>query len=207
MDAAKPSWAFGTGATRVEKGLAYAVSAFGIGALTVAGHGLGWTWWQWLIGVLLVHDLAGGVVANGLDTAKHFYHSPLTFTDSVLARFFHHPVGFTAVHFQPVLIALVIPGGTWWWGLLWYAWALAGAIAVDRADERLKRPIALAIVVAGIMVASFIDSPPGLGWLPAVLLLKLVLAHGVPERLGEPAETSSNPEQNSGTDRGRHSQL
>lgn len=184
MEAAKPSWAFGTGATRQEKGLAYAVSVFCIGALVVGGHGLGWTWWQWLIGVVLVHDLAGGVIANGLDTAKRFYHSPLTFTDSVLARFIHHPVGFTAVHFQPVLIGLVIPGGAWWWGPLWYCWALAGAIAVDRADERLKRPIALAVVVSGIMVATYVNSPPGLDWLPAVLLLKLVLAHGVPERLG-----------------------
>lgn len=111
MEAAKPSWAFGAGATRAEKGLAYAVSLFGICALVVGGHGLGWTWWQWLIGALLVHDLAGGVVANGLDTAKLFYHSPLTFTDSVFARFVHHPVGFTAIHLQPVLIALVIPGG------------------------------------------------------------------------------------------------
>lgn len=36
------------------------------------------------------------------------------------------------------------------------------------------------------MVAAYIDSPPGLEWLPAVLLLKLVLAHGVPKRLGRP---------------------
>ncbi|GAA3150604.1 hypothetical protein GCM10010449_81170 [Streptomyces rectiviolaceus] len=184
VGAAKPSWAFGAGATRAEKGLAYAVSAFGIGALVVGGQGLGWSWWQWLIGALLVHDLAGGVVANGLDTAKRFYHSPLTFTDSVFARFIHHPVGFTALHFQPVLIALVIPGGTWWWGLLWYAWALTGAITVDLVAERLKRPVALAFVVTGIMVAAYVDAPPGLDWLPAVLLLKLVLAHGVPEGLG-----------------------
>ncbi|MET7499731.1 hypothetical protein [Streptomyces microflavus] len=187
MEAAKPSWAFGAGATRAEKGLAYAVSLFGICALVVGGHGLGWAWWQWLIGVLLVHDLAGGVVANGLDTAKLFYHSPLTFTDSVFARFVHHPVGFTAIHLQPVLIALVIPGGTWQWGLLWYGWALVGAVVVDRAEERLKRPVALGCVVTGIMVAAYVDSPPGLEWLPAVLLLKLVLAHGVPERLVRPA--------------------
>lgn len=184
MEAAKPNWAFGAGATRTEKGIAYAVSVFGIGALVIGGQGLGWAWWQWLIGALLVHDLAGGVVANGLDSAKRFYHSPLTFTDSVFARFIHHPVGFTALHVQPVLIALVIPGGTWWWGLLWYVWALTGAITVDLAEERLKRPVALASVVTGIMVAACIDSPPGLDWLPAVLLLKLVLAHGVPERLG-----------------------
>ena len=184
MDTAKPSWAFGTGATRSEKGLAYAASALGLCVFAAGGHGLDWSWWQWLIGVLLVHDLVGGVVANGLDTAKRFYHSPLTFTGSVLARFIHHPVGFTAVHFQPVLIALVIPGGTWWWGVLWYGWALMGAIAVDRAKERLQRPIALAVVVMGAMVASYVESPPGLGWLPVVLLLKLVLAHGVPERLG-----------------------
>ncbi|MER7039256.1 hypothetical protein ACIOHB_05640 [Streptomyces microflavus] len=58
---------------------------------------------------------------------------------------------------------------------------------MDRAEERLKRPVALGCVVTGIMVAAYVDSPPGLEWLPAVLLLKLVLAHGVPERLGRPA--------------------
>ncbi|GGX52241.1 hypothetical protein GCM10010298_15020 [Streptomyces microflavus] len=40
MEAAKPSWAFGAGATRAEKGLAYAVPLFGICALVVGGHGL-----------------------------------------------------------------------------------------------------------------------------------------------------------------------
>jgi hypothetical protein len=194
VEAAKTSWAFGAGATRTEKGLAHAVSVFAICALLVGGHGLGWTWWQWLIGVLLVHDLAGGVVANGLDSAKLFYHSPLTSTDSAFAHFVHHPVGFTAIHFQPVLIALVIPGGAWWWGLLWYGWALAGAVAVDRSTERLKRPIALGVVVAGIMVAPSVEAPPGLDWLPAVLLLKLVLAHGVPERpYGRPCAGTAAP--------------
>ncbi|CAM5369989.1 putative protein OS=Streptomyces microflavus OX=1919 GN=Smic_39150 PE=4 SV=1 [Streptomyces microflavus] len=58
---------------------------------------------------------------------------------------------------------------------------------MDRAEERLKRPVALGCVVTRIMVAAYVDSPPGLERLPAVLLLKLVLAHGVPERLGRPA--------------------
>ncbi|MFJ8772714.1 hypothetical protein [Streptomyces microflavus] len=74
-------------------------------------------------------------------------------------------------------------------GLLWYGWALVGAVVVDRAEERLKRPVALACVVTGVMVAAYADFPPGLEWLPAVLLMKLVLAHGVPERLGRPAAT------------------
>lgn len=181
MDQNRPDWLFGTGATPAEKMLAHSIAVLGALALAVAGRHLHWSWWQWLLGLLLVWDLVGGVVANGLDTAKRFYHSPLPPTTKRPARVLHHPVGFTGAHIQPILAGLCFPGGTWWWGALWYAWALVGAIVVEAVAERLQRPIALAMVVAGVMTAPLLPGPYGLTWLPAVLLLKLVLAHGVPE--------------------------
>lgn len=185
--AGRPDWLFGTGATRTEKGMAHAAAALGCAAFAVGGQGLGWAWWQWLVGLLLVWDLAGGVVANGLDTAKRFYHSPLERPAGPAARFLHHPVGFTAAHVQPLLAGLVFSGGPWWWGPLWYCWALAGAVLVHRLRERLQRPAALGVVGAGVMAVPLVAGPPGLAWLPAVLLLKLVLAHAVPEGAGAPA--------------------
>jgi hypothetical protein len=180
----RPDWLFGDGATRTEKGLAYTVAAVGCAAFVAGGQGLGWSWWQWAVGVALVWDLVGGVVANGLDSAKRFYHSPLPGPAGPGARLMHHPVGFTATHLQPVLAGLVFPGGPWWWGLLWYGWALLGAVVVHRLSRRLQRPAAFAVVAAGVMVAPLVTAPPGMAWLPAVLLLKLVLAHAVPEHLG-----------------------
>ncbi|CAM3121914.1 hypothetical protein ACH4LN_12340 [Streptomyces albus] len=181
----KPNWTFGTGATTREKCLAYSAAVLGCAAFALNGHDKGWAWWQWLIGLLMVWDLAGGVVANGLDAAKRFYHSPLAFHAGAVPRFLHHPVGFTAVHLQPVIACLVL-GGTrwWWWGALWYLWALAGAVAVELARARYQRPLALGIVGIGAMVAPLVEAPPGLAWLPVVLLLKLVVAHAVPEGVG-----------------------
>lgn len=176
---ARPDWLFGAGATGREKALAHGVSALGVAALVAGGWNLGWAWWQWAVGVALVVDLAGGVVANGLPSARRFYHSPLPPTAGTVARFVHHPIGFPAVHVQPVVAGLVFPGGAWWWGVLWYGWALAGSVLVAKAPARAQRPVALAVVAAGVLAAPLVAGPPGLAWLPAILLLKLVLAHGV----------------------------
>ncbi|MFI6053188.1 hypothetical protein ACIBCO_24285 [Streptomyces violascens] len=181
MEADRRDWLFGTGATSTEKLLAHATATLGALAVTVANRHAGWAWWQWLLGLSLVWDLVGGVVANGLDTAKSFYHSPLPADTPRSIRFVHHPVGFTGLHIQPILVGFLFPGGTWWWGVLWYGLALAGAVAVEAAPERLQRPIALATVAAGAMISPLLPGPGGLSWLPVVLLLKLVLAHGVPE--------------------------
>lgn len=177
---ARPDWLFGPGATGSEKALAYATAALGCVAFALGGRDLAWAWWQWLVGLALVWDLVGGVVANGLASAGRFYHSPLPGPAGPAARFLHHPVGFTAAHLQPLVAGLVFPGGSWWWGVLWYGWALVGAALVYPAPERTRRPAALAVVGLGVMVAPAVPAPPGLAWLPAVLLLKLVLAHGVP---------------------------
>lgn len=183
-EADRPDWVFGTGATPREKGLACATAAIGCVLFTAGGWDHGWAWWQWLIGLLMVWDLVGGVVANGLDTAKSFYHSPLTFPAGAVPRFLHRPVGFTAVHVQAVIAGLVFPGGPWWWGPLWYVWALVGVVVVESVSERFQRPVALAVVASGVMVSALVTAPDGLAWLPAILLLKLVLAHGVPEGAG-----------------------
>ncbi|MFD9634856.1 hypothetical protein [Streptomyces violascens] len=68
--------------------------------------------------------------------------------------------------------------------MLWYGWALAGVVAVAAAPERLRRPIALAVVVVGATTSPVLSGPYGLGWLLVVLPLKLVLAHGVSEGRG-----------------------
>ncbi|REK88095.1 hypothetical protein DY245_23435 [Streptomyces inhibens] len=186
MGTNRHDWLFGTGATPTEKLLAHATAVLGALVVVLAGGHVGWSWWQWALGLALVWDLVGGVVANGLDTAKSFYHSPLPATERRSVRFMHHPIGFTGLHIQPILAGILFPGGTWWWGVLWYGWALIGAIVVEAAPERLQRPIALAVVVTGAMVSPLLPGPAGLSWLPVVLLLKLVLAHGVPEGKGAP---------------------
>ncbi|MEV0697054.1 hypothetical protein AB0I53_03915 [Saccharopolyspora sp. NPDC050389] len=177
---AKPSWFFGTGATTAERTLAHLAAAAGIAVLLWTARDLPWPWWKYLVGAVLVYDLAGGVVANGLNAAKRFYHGPLPLPPTRLNRLLHNEIGFAAVHLQPILIGVLF-GGPRWWGPLWYAWALAGVVLVARAQLYLARPLGLFVVLIGVMIAPTLPSPEGFAWLPAVLLLKLVLAHAVPE--------------------------
>lgn len=175
----KPSWLFGIGATRTEKALTYAVAVMGVGYLFLLARVQDWSWWQYVIGGAVTLDLVGGVVANSLRSAKRFYHGPLRLSPTPLNRFLHNTIGFTAVHVQPIIIGLLF-GGAWWWGLLWYAWALAGVILVTRMPPASSQPVALSVVVSGLLASFALPDPPAFEWLPAVLLLKLVLAHAVP---------------------------
>lgn len=179
---AKPSWFFGTGATATEKALVYLASAVGCLAFAVADRNRSWSWWQWTFGLLLVWDVLGGVVAGGLDPVKRFYHSPLTFSVGPVRRFLHHPVGFAAGHVHPLVVAIAFPGASWWWGPLWYLWCLVGVACVEYPSPRIQLPVALTVVSCGVVLAPMTHSPPGLSWFPAIMLLKLVLAHAVPTR-------------------------
>ncbi|MFC4561673.1 hypothetical protein ACFO4E_07375 [Nocardiopsis mangrovi] len=89
--APRPSWFFGTGATAAERALACLAGLLGAAVLGWTTWDLGWPWWKYLVGAVVVFDLAG------------------------------------------------------------------------------------------VMIAPSVPSPEGFAWLPAVLLLKLVLAHAVPE--------------------------
>ncbi|MGI5171602.1 hypothetical protein ACQEU3_45385 [Spirillospora sp. CA-253888] len=177
---AKPSWFFGTGTTPAERALPFAAAGIGLAVLAWTTRDLSWPWWRHLVAVVLVVDLAGGVVANGLNAAKRFYHGPLPLPPTRLNRLLHDEIGFAAVHLQPVVIGLLF-GGPWWWGPLWYAWALTGVVLVARVSVYLARPVGLLVVLAGVLVSPSLATPEGFAWLPAVLLLKLVLAHAVPE--------------------------
>lgn len=177
----KPSWFFGIDPTPGERALAHLAGAFGVAAALAIGLDANWTWWRLLVAAVIAYDLAGGVVAGGLDSAKRFYHGPLPVRPTRLNRFLHDEIGFAAVHVQPVVVGLLF-GAAWWWGPLWYAWALAGVVLVARAPRRLARPVALLAVLTGAMLAPSIPAPDGLAWLPVVLLVKLVVAHAVPER-------------------------
>lgn len=177
---AKPSWFLGSGATAPERALAYLAGAFGVAVLLWIARDLPWPWWKYLIGAVVAYDIAGGVVANGLNAVKRFYHGPLPLPPTRLNRLMHNDIGFAACHVQPIVVGLVF-GGPWWWGPLWYAWALTGVVLVARAPLYLARPVGLFAVLGGVMIAPSVAHPGGFAWLPAALLIKLAVAHAVPE--------------------------
>lgn len=169
---------FGDGATRIEKLLPTLVGLAGVALLwwyVASTPGLDWTWWRDLVAAILVFDLVGGVVANGLNSAKRFQHAEQIAVPRPAAAFVRNHVLFAAVHVQPILAALLFPGASIWWGVLWYAIALGAVVLVLRLPLYLRRPVALAFVALAPMAATVLVGPPGFAWLPAVLMAKLVL--------------------------------
>ena len=170
-------WLFGAGATRAEKALVLATVA-AAGAVLIGGHTGTWAWWQTALVAVLAVDLVGGVVANGLDAAKRFYHADPPARPGRLARLALDPAAFAAGHVHPFVLAWAFPSVGWGWAAAWYLACLAGALLVSRTPRYLARPTALGVTVVALLAG------PGAGelsWVGPVLVLKLVLAHAVPE--------------------------
>lgn len=168
---------YGDGATRAERLLPPIAGALAAGA--VVSHALwgdlGWAWWQHLLATLLVFDLAGGVVALSLNSAKRFHHAERLAVPRPSANLTRNEVLFTALHLQPVLIGLTFPGAAWWWGPTWYAGCLAGLLMVTRVPLYLARPVAMLLVTLTAVVSPLLEHPAGFAWVPVVLVAKLVL--------------------------------
>lgn len=125
-------------------------------------------------------DVAGGVPANSLATAKRFYHSRVPSHLPVTQRLLRSHVGFSAVHLHPFAV-VVLPDASLRWAAAWYVVALFGTVAVVRAPLYLRRPVAAAWTTAAVIGAPLVAAPTGLAWLGPILVLKLVAAHAVRE--------------------------
>lgn len=181
---AKRDPVYGTGATLTEKNLARGTAL--IGTAAIVGVVLlvdpdAWQWWQYVVAAILAFDLVGGVVANGLNSAKREHFGTDAHEGRWLSCLVRRPVAFAALHVQPILAGLLFPGGPWWWGVAWYLTVLLGVVAVRRSPLYLRRPVALAVCAAAAIAAPVVPAPVGLAWLPVILTLKLVLAHAVDE--------------------------
>ncbi|MGX9346681.1 hypothetical protein [Microbacterium sp. KNMS] len=175
---------FGSGATRSEKTLPIVVGALGAIVLVLAAHtaDAGWTIGHDALAAIIALDIVGGVVANGLNSAKrdHFGPPPAG-RRSRLSSIVNAPISFAALHVQPIVVGVLFPPHMWWWGLGWYLAVLAGVALVRTAPLYLERPVALSWCALVAMAAAYIPSPDLWGWLPVMLALKLVLAHAVQE--------------------------
>jgi hypothetical protein len=179
----RTDWLLGTGAVPAERRLVWTATAVAAGAAvaTAAALGVAWSWWQWAIVVVLTVDVAGGVPANALGSAKRLYHSPTPPGLPVLLRVLRSPVGFAALHVHVFVVAAVFADATWSWAAAWYLLSVGGTAAVVAVPLYLRRPLAAAVSVVALVVAPLIHAPEGLAWLGPVLVLKLVAAHAVRE--------------------------
>ena len=179
----RPDWLMGTGATPIERGLVWATAITGtlLAVLVALRADVNWAWWQWLVVVTLAVDLIGGPVANGLGSAKLLYHRPLPADAATSQRLIHNPVVFTAIHTQPFAAAWLLPDHQWAWAATLYTTALVGVLCVRAAPLYLARPVGYAAVVLSVLLQQLVDAPQGLGWLGPTLVVKLVLAHALPD--------------------------
>ncbi len=166
----------GPGADPVETGMIVAAMIAGPG-LAVAwalAAGAAWAWWQWLVLAILASDLVGGLACNALGPAKRWHHRTGRPANSHFL--------FCALHVHPLILALAIPEAmNWRSALVVYGLLLAGAGLVIGAPARLKNAVALLASAAAIIVCFLRLAPTGaVGWLPAVLYLKVLAGYLVP---------------------------
>lgn len=175
---------FGSGATRTERALALGAGAVGtaivIGAALVT---VGDRWWviHYVLVALVALDVLGGVVANALNSAKRDHHGPPADPSARAGRIARSPVAFSALHVQPIVLAIAVPPHAWWWGLLWYVVVLLAVVVVVNVPQYLARPVSYAVAMLAVVSLPVVPAPEGLEWLPLALVLKLVMAHAVRE--------------------------
>ncbi|SDI76340.1 hypothetical protein SAMN05192558_112165 [Actinokineospora alba] len=123
---------------------------------------------------VVAFDLFGGAVVNATDAAKRWYHGP--------GRTARHHLTFVALHIQPYLLAWTVPGVAWTAAAAIHGSALVGAVLVTVAPAPVRRPVAFAVTAFALtLTTSVVTLPPELGWFAPLLLIKLLLAHLLPE--------------------------
>ncbi len=180
---ARANWLTGAGATRAELALVYGTSLAGTAIIWLLFmRTQPWAVWQVVIALAITADLIGGAVANALSSTKRQYQTPVTPGAKPWVRIVRNPVAFTVLHVYPLVVIALYPGGSWAWGIGWYAATIAAVMLVAWVvPGYLQRPTAMAIFVLAIPVAMAAPGPAGWSWLPPILMAKLLLAHAVHE--------------------------
>lgn len=186
----KPDYSFGTGATPAERVVAWAGALVGLAIYGIfwLNATLPWSWWQYLLASGLAFDVAGGMIANSLNSCKRFYASPVQPTDSTLTRCLKHHLLFTALHVHPFLIGLLYDSFNWRYGVFWYTALLASAFITLRTPLYLRRPVSMLVILAVILLNTYVVQPIlGFEWLIPILFIKIVYGHLVREEPYRPA--------------------
>ncbi|WP_433544178.1 hypothetical protein ACQPZG_03025 (plasmid) [Streptomyces sp. CA-294286] len=146
----------------------------------------GWSGLQCTVVVLVGLDLVGGVLTNATHAAKRWYHRPGP--GRRRARLL-----FVTAHLGHLLaVGLIVLSGDWRWTLTHAGLLLAGAVVVEFTPLHLKRPVAMGVLMAAVLVDLFwLDAPAALGWFAPLFFLKLLVCHLVPEA---PLERGRRPD-------------
>lgn len=180
-----PDGLVGAGATVAERVLGYGSAAILtvviVGADLLRTEPVASAWWQIAILAFFAFDIAGGAVANMLNSCKRFYHAPRRPSDGKLLGALKDARIFTAIHLHPIIIVVAL-GGSVVTAAFWYV-ALQGAVLATLATPLyLRRPAATALTMMVLLVHQiWLPLGEGLEWVVPALFIKLVLGHAVQE--------------------------
>ncbi len=174
----------GTGATPAERWIAHGMAGVAtavILAIDQAGERPIAQGWGIALLAFFAYDIAGGAVANMLNSCKRFYHGGLQSGEGAGARLAKSSTLFAALHIHPLLAALIFNGSTLN-ALVWYLLLQASVAATLAAPLYLRRPVAAAFTLLALLGSqSLLPLGAGLEWFIPCLFMKIVLGHAVRE--------------------------
>jgi len=180
----------GTGATKVEKTIAYIgglIVPIALALLGIKGV-VHWAWWQWIIAIAIGADISAGAVANALNSCKRFYHSPIKPGEEKY-RLAKNLIFFSALHIYPLIIWLGFDRANWMFAVIWYTLLVFSTWVVGQIPLYLRRPASITIVVIVILANTYLISPiPGFEWLAPLLFIKIIVGHSVREEPYRPTK-------------------
>jgi len=180
----KADFLLGTSATRAEKILGWSAGLVGAGLYVwlYMTRALDWAWWQYIVAGLLAFDVAGGVVANALNSCKQFYHTPPKPDEPPYAAFFKNHLFFTLLHIHPLAIALLFGSSNYFFGIFWYLYLIAGTIVITGTPLYIRRPVAFFGILLALLLNIYVIAPvPGFEWFVPALMMKILYGHLVRE--------------------------
>ncbi|MDX6763131.1 MULTISPECIES: hypothetical protein [Streptomyces] len=141
-----------------------------------SGAARDWSTAQLVVVALAGLDLIGGVLTNATNAAKRWYHR----ADPAARRARLLFVSAHLVHLAAM--GLFVLDGDLDWTLGNAALLLGGAAAVEFAPVHLRRPVAMAVLMAAVLVNLFwLPVATALAWFAPLFFLKLLVCHLVPE--------------------------
>ncbi|WP_299891666.1 hypothetical protein [uncultured Ruegeria sp.] len=174
----------GTGATVAERILAYGMASIFTGIILAADQARNVPvaeGWKIALLAFFAFDIAGGAVANMLNSCKRFYHTDLQPGEGLSARLAKNPMLFTAIHVHPVIIAYFLNGNLLN-AAIWYALLLVSVTTVLLMPLYLRRASATGLTVLALLGDQLLlPLGDGLEWFIPCLFMKMVLGHAVQE--------------------------
>eukprot|EP00177_Eucheuma_denticulatum_P008449 GFKZ01015360.1.p1 GENE.GFKZ01015360.1~~GFKZ01015360.1.p1 ORF type:complete len:232 (+),score=30.64 GFKZ01015360.1:77-697(+) len=168
----------GTGSLPSERRLAYTFAT--LIALTITLHASPTPLWKCLLLFFLSFDIAGGAVANMLNSCKRYYHTPAAPSDTLQTRLLKNVQWFTLLHVQPVVMGAVYGEGVVR-GVLWWAVLQGGVMAVCASPLYLRRAVGTLVTVVAVWLDAEVMRLGGGGWFVPSLFVKMAIGHAVRE--------------------------